>query len=64
MSSLGHVLLGDTLYAKEYNTESIDRLISRQALHAYKIEFNHPVTNKFISLTANIPEDMQELLIN
>lgn len=64
MASIGHVLLGDTLYAKEYNTESIDRLINRQALHAYKIEFNHPVTNKFISLTANIPDDMQELLIN
>lgn len=64
MASIGHVLLGDTLYAKEYNIKNIDNLISRQALHAYKIEFNHPVTNKFISLTANIPDDMQELLIN
>lgn len=64
MASIGHVLLGDTLYAKEYNIKNIDNLINRQALHAYKIEFNHPVTDKFISLTANIPDDMQELLIN
>lgn len=64
MANIGHVLLGDTLYAKEYNTKNIDKLISRQALHAYKISFYHPITNHFISLTASIPNDMQELLIN
>lgn len=64
MACTGHVLLGDTLYAKEYNTKNIDKLINRQALHAYKISFYHPITNHFISLTASIPSDMQELLIN
>ena len=62
MSSKGHVLLGDTLYAKEYNIQNIDKLINRQALHAYKITFNHPITNKKIILKANIPDDIKKLL--
>lgn len=62
MSSIYHVLLGDMLYAKEYNIENIDNLIKRQALHALKISFNHPITNNRLILKANIPDDMKELL--
>ena len=39
-SAIGHPLLGDTLYG---NPSS---LISRQALHSYKISFIHPITKK------------------
>lgn len=49
---LGHPLLGDTLYG------SSSSLISRQALHAYKISFIHPVTRKLLELTARIPDDI------
>ena len=62
MSSIEHVLLGDTLYANEYNIQHIDKLINRQALHAYKISFNHPITEQKIILFANIPNDMKKLL--
>lgn len=62
MISIGHILLGDTLYAEHYNIKDIDKLIQRQALHAYKIEFNHPVTNKHIIITAPIPDDMKKLM--
>ena len=43
-SYLGHPLLGDTLYGTKSD------LIDHQALHSYKIEFIHPITNKKISL--------------
>lgn len=33
-------------------------LLSRLALHAYKIEFNHPKTGEKVSFTANYPKDM------
>lgn len=32
--------------------------MQRQALHAYKLEFIHPITNKTISVISEIPEDM------
>ena len=61
MIDLGHILLGDTLYAEYYNIKDIDNLISRQALHARHISFNHPITNAFIDILAPLPEDMKKL---
>lgn len=52
----GHSVLGDTLYGKSSN------LISRQALHAYKLSFIHPITNKEITVIAPIPIDMKKLI--
>ncbi|GAX61067.1 pseudouridine synthase [Candidatus Scalindua japonica] len=37
-------------------------IIMRQALHAYKIGFIHPVTNEALEFTADIPEDMRNLI--
>lgn len=34
-------------------------LLSRLALHAYKITFSHPVTNEEVSFTAPYPKDME-----
>ena len=49
MASINHPILGDTLYGKETN------LIDRQALHAYKIKFIHPITKKEIEVISPIP---------
>lgn len=58
LSSIGHPILGDTLYGtKSY-------LINRQALHAYRIKFIHPVTHKEIEIIDDIPDDMKLLLKN
>ena len=62
MIDIGHILLGDTLYAEHYNIKNIDKLIKRQALHAYKVSFNHPITNEFIQICAPIPQDMKLLM--
>lgn len=62
MIDIGHILLGDTLYAKYYDIQNIDSLISRQALHATKVSFNHPITNKPIVITADLPDDMNKLI--
>lgn len=68
----GFPLLGDTLYTPE-STElygfpeaniSIPREIipQRQALHAFYIEFIHPITGKMLQITAPLPEDIQTCL--
>lgn len=69
-SELGLSLVGDNLYGargKLPRTPS-DRLIEmianfeRQALHAARLEFVHPVTGKPLSFACPMPSDMQELL--
>ena len=52
---IGHPILGDSLYGNESN------LINRQALHAYKVEFIHPITNKQLRFIAPIPDDIKKL---
>lgn len=53
---IGHPILSDTLYGATSN------LISRQALHAYKISFLHPITNQKMEFTIELPEDMKNIL--
>ena len=52
MAHIGHPLLGDDLYGG--NTS----LISRQALHSYRICFIHPITKQDVSFEASIPSDI------
>ena len=40
------------------NKEEEQPLLSRLALHAYKITLNHPVTGESVSFTADYPKDM------
>ena len=41
--------------------ENEDR-IERQALHACKLGFYHPITNEWMEFTSEMPEDMKALL--
>ena len=54
--SIGHPILGDDLYGKP------SPLISRQALHAYRVRFEHPILKKSLYFEAPIPEDMNRLI--
>ena len=55
---IGHSIIGDTLYGNP------SPLLSRQALHAYKIEFIHPITKENLEFIADIPKDIQQLIDN
>lgn len=55
---IGHPLLGDTLYNKS------SHLISRQALHAYQINFVHPVSKEKMSFETEIPKDIKTIFNN
>jgi len=56
MKEVGHPLVGDDLYGNK------SELIDRQALHAYKISFIHPVTNEKMEFIADIPDDMGKMM--
>jgi len=65
MASIGHALLGDQVYGGRGSRAHRDLLeqlgFRRQALHAARLGFVHPVTSQALSFESNMPADMQEL---
>ena len=59
MAHLGHPLLGDAVYGGVPMGG-----MSRQALHAWRLAFEHPITGERIDLTSDWPEDMAQALQN
>ncbi len=43
------------------NLRNLVSLFPRQALHSYKIEFDHPISKKHIKITCDLPNDMRNL---
>jgi 23S rRNA pseudouridine1911/1915/1917 synthase len=70
LSSMGHPLLGDPLYGRKGRPGSIQdpvlkecvRRMSRQALHAHRLAFDHPRTGGRVQFEAPLPQDIQEAL--
>lgn len=70
MAHIKYPLVGDQVYGgrlllpKGASPELIDalRAFKRQALHAARLAFEHPKSNKQIECTAPIPQDMQTLI--
>lgn len=58
LSQMGYPLAGDDLYGGHLN------YIGRQALHASRVSFYHPMTDEWLELQASIPPDMEALLTN
>ncbi|OGV27833.1 MAG: hypothetical protein A3F18_00480 [Legionellales bacterium RIFCSPHIGHO2_12_FULL_37_14] len=70
MQYLKHPIVGDPLYGQAYHLPSEANLalvtalnnFTRQALHAYKLVFAHPINKKEVNLSIDLPSDMQLLL--
>ena len=50
-------ILGDSLYGSQHTNTSLG--VSRQLLHAYRLELTHPITGAALSLIAPIPPDIK-----
>ncbi|MBN9269989.1 MAG: RNA pseudouridine synthase, partial [Mesorhizobium sp.] len=71
MAHIGHPVIGDPDYGQAFRTKA-NRLppalrsevsaFSRQALHAYLLEFRHPATHLTMRFEAPMPRDMEELV--
>ena len=53
LSSRRHPLVGDALYGG-----SLALGMTRQALHAARLSFAHPVTGRLLKFEAPLPDDM------
>jgi 23S rRNA pseudouridine1911/1915/1917 synthase len=75
MQSLGHPVVGDTLYgaprtivlpgrkdAIEHPTEGTSAGLERNFLHAAHLEFAHPQTGKALAIDAPLPAELQQFL--
>jgi 23S rRNA pseudouridine1911/1915/1917 synthase len=72
-AAIHHPIVGDSVYcgrkvrkkpAQEMNISgAIDSVaVSRQMLHAWRLEFTHPITQERLSIEAPIPKDMADLI--
>lgn len=56
MAYIGHSVLGDDVYGKPYKN------LEGQCLHAKKIGFIHPITEKYLEFDSPLPEYFQKAL--
>lgn len=58
LSHIGYPIIGDEVYSNGKNEWNV----SGQCLHAWRLEFKHPITGKKISLEAEIPEYFKNII--
>ena len=71
MAHINHPLVGDQQYGdrsrliKQATPEfsSYMAKFPRQALHAVKLELEHPITGEYLSFESPIPDDIEDLLV-
>jgi len=68
LAHIGHALVGDRLYAgRQWRNlpvplQATCRDFPRQALHAWRLAFEHPVTRHLVTFEAPVPADMARLI--
>jgi 23S rRNA pseudouridine1911/1915/1917 synthase len=65
MHSIGHPLLGDPVYGRaklDRTLPEMARSFPRQALHAARLEFIHPVSGERLAFESALPSDLERLL--
>lgn len=63
-ASLGHPIVGDTLYGapRVARAEGREVALGRAFLHAAALRFRHPATGQEMAFTAPLPDDLQSFL--
>ena len=69
-SHLGNPVLGDETYSSLKSTLNkvpftmqnkvkflLNNYLHRQALHSFKVDFEHPITKKYLKIYCKLPED-------
>ena len=59
LKSINHPIIGDSLYNPE---SKYNKIVNRQMLHSYFLEFNHPTTGKRLKIDIGLYKDMKDLI--
>ncbi|MCL4387046.1 MAG: RluA family pseudouridine synthase [Patescibacteria group bacterium] len=63
LEAIGHPVVGDKIYTTKKFKETNEKYgIERQFLHAYKLGFHHPRTEKWLGFKINLPQDLNDFL--
>ncbi len=64
LASQGHVIVGDDKYGDFELNKSLARAgrLKRMFLHAWRLQFNHPANGERVSLTSELPTELQEFV--
>jgi len=64
LAAIGHPLVGDPVYGggRSAKLPGVLRAFPRQALHAWRLGFAHPVTREDLAFEAPVPDDMAGLI--
>ncbi|MFO1185273.1 MAG: RluA family pseudouridine synthase [Bauldia sp.] len=71
LTALGHPVVGDPAYGLGFRTKvaqfgaaarGLVGRLHRQALHAYRLTFRHPVTAEELSFNSSIPDDIARII--
>lgn len=63
--SEGHPVAGDQKYGdRDFNRACKEQGLTRLFLHASRIRFIHPISTEPVTITAPLPEDLQQVLEN
>ncbi len=70
LTDLGYPVVGDRVYGGAGRIRSVEdaavrarmKALDRQALHAWRLSFTHPVTGEALSFSSPPPEDIASLL--
>lgn len=71
LSHIGYPIVGDSIYGWRYrvpaqSSSELQQILSefkRQALHAYSLQFEHPISKEVMQWQAPIPDDFETLLL-
>lgn len=64
LNKISHPIVGDYKYGDRFHNRMFETEFNCEYLflHAYRLEFTHPITNQKMSLTADFPTDWRMLL--
>jgi 23S rRNA pseudouridine1911/1915/1917 synthase len=62
--AINHPVVCDTVYGNQKLNDEFraEHKLNRQFLHAYKLEFKHPKSNKVLKLTAELAQDLKNVI--
>lgn len=60
LKAIGHPVVGDPVYGSGNAPRGF--MLHRQFLHAYQLQFNHPITGQLLEIEAPLPKDLQNIL--
>ena len=70
LAHIGHPVLGDPTYGAGFKTrlaslkdraKDVASSLTRQALHAAELEFEHPISGKKLKFSSKLPADLEQL---